>query len=250
MHPQVQNNATHGKQGLGRSDAPKKVSGARWEGTKKKLGSSSEEEEEEEEASKEEEEEEPVGVVVVMSKAEQQQQQAEVATAGAGKEKKSKGARKKKKREALAEAAGEEVQAPGREEDKKEKKRKGKKRSSGVEEPEGGGPGGGSECGTGPTASTAPEGSGLVVSGSRRRGPPGSREGKVGWRKIAKRLLSGAPKRRLRVRLLTQQALAHAGVEAVAGSGEYEGAAEGLMGRIRGCGLFEVGDKYVRLLKV
>lgn len=42
----MQHGAVHGKQGLGRSSMPKKVAGARWCGTKTKLGSDDEDSEE------------------------------------------------------------------------------------------------------------------------------------------------------------------------------------------------------------
>lgn len=46
---QVQHGAAHGRQGLGRSDMPKKVAGARWCGTKTKISDGNDDEEEEEE---------------------------------------------------------------------------------------------------------------------------------------------------------------------------------------------------------
>ncbi len=60
----------HGKQGLGRSDAPKKVAGARWAGTKVRLDSDDEELPEVEAASGDDEPEEGA-VVVLASKKEQ-----------------------------------------------------------------------------------------------------------------------------------------------------------------------------------
>ena len=70
LYTDVHNHATHGKQGLGIGDAPKKVAGARWQGTKTKLDSDDEDEEavadeQDEEASSEEED---TGIVVLSAK--------------------------------------------------------------------------------------------------------------------------------------------------------------------------------------
>lgn len=68
LYSDVHNHATHGKQGLGIGDAPKKVAGARWQGTKTRLDSDDEDEAadpEDEEASSEEED---TGIVVLSAK--------------------------------------------------------------------------------------------------------------------------------------------------------------------------------------
>eukprot|EP00198_Chlamydomonas_reinhardtii_P003111 XP_001692447.1 predicted protein [Chlamydomonas reinhardtii] len=53
LYEQAQHGAAHGRQGLGRSDMPKKVAGARWCGTKTKISEGDgDDEEEEEEAGK------------------------------------------------------------------------------------------------------------------------------------------------------------------------------------------------------
>ena len=70
LYHRVQSGATQAHAGLGRAAMPKKVAGARWEGTKTRLGSDSESEggaESEEEMEEEEEgEEQGNGIVIVM----------------------------------------------------------------------------------------------------------------------------------------------------------------------------------------
>lgn len=71
LYHRVQSGATQAHAGLGRAAMPKKVAGARWEGTKTRLGSDSESEggaesEEETEEEEEEGEEQGNGIVIVM----------------------------------------------------------------------------------------------------------------------------------------------------------------------------------------
>ncbi|PNW81226.1 hypothetical protein CHLRE_07g347300v5 [Chlamydomonas reinhardtii] len=91
LYEQAQHGAAHGRQGLGRSDMPKKVAGARWCGTKTKISEGDgDDEEEEEEAGKgsgsgsgsEDSESEDEGrIVVKLSKKEQAEADAKAAGA-------------------------------------------------------------------------------------------------------------------------------------------------------------------------
>lgn len=74
LYTRVQDGATQGRVGLGRSSMPKKVAGARWEGKRMKLGSDSEDEQEEVEDGDEERQqieegiEAEEGIVIVLPK--------------------------------------------------------------------------------------------------------------------------------------------------------------------------------------
>ena len=68
LYSDAHTHATHGKQGLGIGDAPKKVAGARWQGTKTKLTDSDDEEEAVEEDEEASSEEEDTGIVVLSAK--------------------------------------------------------------------------------------------------------------------------------------------------------------------------------------
>eukprot|EP00887_Chlorella_sp_A99_P006340 scaffold3.g6340.t1 len=82
--------ATQGRVGLGRSSMPKKVAGARWAGTKTRLGSDSEDEEEEAAAEDAAPEGQPTGtleqegVVIIMPAPRKQQQQQDLQRGAGG----------------------------------------------------------------------------------------------------------------------------------------------------------------------
>lgn len=68
-------------------------------------------------------------------------------------------------------------------------------------------------------------------------------EGKVQWKKLAKQVLKASPKQRLKMDLFKQQVLQAAGL------GKASGSDKKLMKKIKALPeLFEVGDKFVKLL--
>ncbi|EFJ47248.1 hypothetical protein VOLCADRAFT_105212 [Volvox carteri f. nagariensis] len=90
LYEQAQHGAAHGRQGLGRSEMPKKVAGARWCGTKTKLDEDDEDEQQDDDADRdgdvsasgsEMESEDDGRIVVVQSKKEQAAAAAAAATA-------------------------------------------------------------------------------------------------------------------------------------------------------------------------
>ncbi|GAX73190.1 hypothetical protein CEUSTIGMA_g643.t1 [Chlamydomonas eustigma] len=190
LYTQVHQGATQGKQGLGRADAPKKVAGARWAGTKTKLGSDSEHEEwkdrlndREDSSNKESELEDAVNdeaVVVYASKKEVADGQLgcrKVLIGGVSKE-----GDQDKNRKPVSKVSGE------------------------------------------------------------------SSAGKVHWKKIARRVLKEAPKRKMKARLLHMRVLEAAGLDAC-GRKDEKNSEKILIKRLHSFpDLFEVTEKFVRLL--
>lgn len=253
--------ATHNKQGLGKADAPKKVAGARWQGTKTRLDSDSDEDEAQEggsggDSDSSSDDEVPGAVVVMASKKEQAEGHVakEVlilppakpaagagavgkAAAAKGAEKGAKGegekGEKKRKRE---EKKVEEEEAPQAKAGKKGTAgKKDKSKGDGKEEA--------------PSAKAEKGGKGKaektqkVDKVSKDEQQEVVAEGKVQWKKLAKQVLKAAPKQRLKVDLFKQQVLQAAGL------GEASGSDKKLMKKIKALPeLFEVGDKFVKLL--
>lgn len=259
--------ATHNKQGLGKADAPKKVAGARWQGTKIRLDSDSDEDEAQEggsggDSDSSSDDEVPGAVVVMASKKEQAEGHVAkevlmlppakpAARAGAvgkvaaakGAEKGAKGegekGEKKRKRE---EKKVEEEEAPQAKAGKKgtagkKDKSKGDKEEAPKVKAEKGGKGKAENT----QKVDKVEKEGKRVSKDEQQEVVA--EGKVQWKKLAKQVLKAAPKQRLKVDLFKQQVLQAAGL------GEAIGSDMKLMKKIKASPeLFEVGDKFVKLL--
>jgi hypothetical protein len=220
--------ATQGRQGLGRADAPKKVGGVRWQGKKTRLCSSDEEEEEEEgEQSGEEQEDDgggeagaadalaQAGIVIVAPKrggVAAAPQAGKPAGGSGGSGKKEKKRRKEEGQPRAAAAAEKEQEAPA------PPRKKAKKAAKQQQE----------EGAAAAAAVAAPGGS------------------KVKWAAVAGKLLASAPKRRMRVIALHQQALAEAGLRGLA-PGDADALMQQMLRKLRKAGPFSVCEKYVRL---
>ena len=222
--PQTHDGATTARQGLGRAGAPKKVAGARWQGTKTRLGSDSGSEGSGSEGGEEEQEQEEegggdgalaaAGIVIVGPKrqqreqAQQQEQQQE--------SKPSKKAKRSSKQDQQQEQEQQQQQQQAG------KKRKGK--------------------GASPPASKKQKQQDQQQRQCEQGAP------KVKWAKVAAKLLQSAPKRRMRVAQLHAQALAEAGLApGSVAPAEADAAVQRMLRKLRKAGSFAVCDKYVRL---
>ncbi|GLC53435.1 hypothetical protein PLESTB_000744800 [Pleodorina starrii] len=268
LYEQAQHGAAHGRQGLGRSDMPKKVAGARWCGTKTKLDEEEEDEEEEEDADRDGEasgsgsgsdSEEDGRVVVVQSKKEQAAAAIAATAEGAGPgESGAKGTgsigrgqgkdaggsgvpssveeaaaaaakgKGKRKREASREGQGV-AEEEGEDGDKDQKKKKKKKEKKEKGEADGG---------AGGAAAEVDNGGGAAAAKSQPK-----------WRKLVRQLLADAPERRLKLKKLRKQLEASHGL---GDGGEGEGGEESVgmaavLQQLRGSKKFVVCDKFVTL---
>ncbi|KAG2496381.1 hypothetical protein HYH03_005609 [Edaphochlamys debaryana] len=229
LYEQAQHGAAHGRQGLGRSDMPKKVAGARWCGTKTKLDDGDEVEEEAEASGSgsESESEDDDRIVVVQSKKEQEA----AAAAGAGAAPAVGSVKAKSGGAADGEPATE--AKPG-----KEGKRKRKERDAAEPEPaskpEAGKPSKKAKKGKAKeqeAAAAAPE--------QQPTTPASPKQPK--WRKLVRQLLADAPERRLKLRRLSKQLSASHGL-----GGEDE-ALTAVLEQLRGSKKFRVCEKFVTL---
>ncbi|PNW81229.1 hypothetical protein CHLRE_07g347400v5 [Chlamydomonas reinhardtii] len=266
LYEQAQHGAAHGRQGLGRSDMPKKVAGARWCGTKTKISEGDgDDEEEEEEAGKgsgsgsgsEDSESEDEGrIVVKLSKKEQAEADAKAAGAageagGSGRKAAAEGAaaagggkdgkRKRKEEEAAAAVAAPEAAPSGKDGKKAKKDKKGKKDKQ-ENEP----------------AAAAPSGDTAAEAGSSQ---PAAADGKQPkWRTLVRQLLADAPERRLKLKKLHKQLEESHGLSSSSPAGGKKkeakskkggdaslAALEAVLEELRGSKKFRVCDKFVTL---
>ncbi|GLI67156.1 hypothetical protein VaNZ11_011369 [Volvox africanus] len=273
LYEQAQHGAAHGRQGLGRSDMPKKVAGARWCGTKTKLDDDDNDEPQRDTNRKSEisgsdtsSESEDDHVVVVWSKKEQAAAAAMAGTAAGtpslgkiamdaaehacpDKEAGSKQKRAVKNgRKVKDEQEGDMAKQQQDREGKKSKRKK--KRTSDKM--------GGTEAddeveASRPVTGAACAGSAAIEAGGRAGTGWYCGNGAVKrkkWRKLVRQLLADAPERRLKLKKLKKQLEVAHGLGSGIGA---KGADEGSLGmaavleQLRSSKKFVVCDKFVSL---
>ncbi|GIL91590.1 hypothetical protein Vretimale_9640 [Volvox reticuliferus] len=274
LYEQAQHGAAHGRQGLGRSDMPKKVAGARWCGTKTKLGDDDDNDECQGNADLKGEisgsgpssESEDDHVVVVQSKREQ----AAVATAAAaagtvaevlssgrpatgaaehacrGKHSGNKQKRAVKNgRNGRDDQEGDPDKHQEDQQSKKLKKKKKKRTSVNMN---------GTEAGdevraSRPVPGAACASSAAMGAGNKVGGDSGAVKAKK-WRKLVRQLLADAPERRLKLKKLKKQLEVAHGLGSSSEATRADGGSSGMavvLGQLRSSKKFVVCDRYVTL---
>ncbi|KXZ53675.1 hypothetical protein GPECTOR_6g592 [Gonium pectorale] len=244
LYEQAQHGAAHGRQGLGRGDMPKKVAGARWCGTKTKLG---DEDEEDEDAgsgpsgSGSDSESEDDGQIVVVQSKKEQADAAAAAGVGAGPAGEEGGRQGQAKEDGQRKRKSED-QRPGLKADSDgsgKKSKKAKKASKCAEQ-------GNAETAavTAPAAAAAAtttdgEAEADVATGGATKRPK--------WRKLVQQLLADAPERRIKLKKLKKQLAASHGVGSGKGADDDGYGMSAVLDTLRGSKKFIVCDKFVTL---
>jgi Pin2-interacting protein X1 len=240
---QAHANKTTGKQGLGRSSMPKKVAGARWQGTKTKLGSDDEEDEQQAPQQQQQQHEAAVdsiaaaaaasgreqyvknGILIVLPVKKQPAQQQQEQQQEDGKQGKKDKKFKKQKESAAVKQQQEQPAAAGR---------KRKQQGQAYEQ-------------AAPQASSRKAQKTVAVAVAAVAAAAEQPQKSVKWVKLAAKVLEGAPKRRMRIQKLHKQVVAAAGFDVDAPGIDAEALYQQMLKKLRKAEGLQVCEKYVGL---